>query len=211
MRQQLEAGAVEATSDDDLDLVERCKAGDLEAFDQLVLKYQDRVYSYACRMLRNPETAREVTQDIFLRAYRYIKSFRGDSKFGTWLFTVASSTCKNALAYHGLRARHAANLYVENDEGQELSLMEKIPDNSHAPEQGAERAELQRVVRNTIAELPEHYRQVVTLKDINGFSYEEISKIVGCRTGTVKSRLARARLMLRENLTQAGIMGPEGM
>lgn len=209
MRQQPDPGIGEEYQDD-MELVELAREGDLQAFDQLVLKYQDLIYAYSCRMLRNPETAREITQDIFLRAYRYLKGFRGDSKFSTWLFTIASSTCKNALSYYGLRARHAAEIHKgEDEEGNSTSLMDRIPDTTFSPDVEAERAEQIAMVRKSIEELPENFRQVVSLKDINGFAYEEIAEIIGCKVGTVKSRLARARIMLRENLIKAGVM-PEG-
>lgn len=209
MRRQPDPGIGEEYQDD-AELVELAREGDLQAFDQLVLKYQDLVYAYTCRMLRNPETAREITQDIFLRAYRYLKGFRGDSKFSTWLFTIASSTCKNALSYYGLRARHAAEIHRnEDEEGNSTSLMDRIPDATFSPDVEAERAEQIEMVRKSIEELPENFRQVVSLKDINGFAYEEIAEIIGCKVGTVKSRLARARIMLRENLIKAGVM-PEG-
>lgn len=210
MRQQPDPGIGEERYDD-AELVESAREGDMQAFDCLVLKYQDMIYSYSYRMLRDPETAREITQDVFMRAYRYLNGFRGDSKFSTWLFTIASSTCKNALSYYGLRARHAAETHRSDDDedGAPTSLVERLPDTTSAPDIEMERSELAEVVRAAIEELPEHYRKVVTLKDINGFAYEEISEILGCRVGTVKSRLARARLMLRESLTKSGLM-PEG-
>jgi len=198
---------------DDAELVDRCKEGDLEAFDLLVGRYQDRVYGYTCRMLGDPETAREITQDVFLRAYRYLGRFRGDAKFSTWLFTIVSSTCKNAQSYYGLRARHSADLSRNTEPGEQGpdGPFEKISDRKHLPEEAVEQRELGNLVKKSLSELPEHYRQVITLKDINDFSYHEIAGIVGCRVGTVKSRLARARLLMRESLTKAGVLGPEGI
>ncbi len=210
MQRQQDTGDY-AGEPDDSRLIERTCNGDLAAFDTLVERYQDRVYGYTCRMLGDPETAREVTQDIFLRVYRYLDRFRGDSKFSTWLYTIVSSTCKNALSYYGLRAKHRADDRPANDiDGERTSLLDRIPDKTLSPDVVAGRSDIQAMVREAISKLPEHYRQVIILKDINGFSYDEISRIVDCKVGTVKSRLARARLIAREELTKAGLAGPEG-
>lgn len=196
---------------DDFELIERTCGGDLAAFDTLVERYQDRVYGYTCRMLGDPETAREVTQDIFLRTYNYLDRFRGEAKFSTWLFTIVSSSCKNALSYYGLRAKHRADDRPANDiDGERTTLLERIPDKTQSPDVVAGRSDIQEMVREAISKLPEHYRHVIILKDINDFSYDEIAQIVGCKVGTVKSRLARARLLAREELTKAGLTGTEG-
>lgn len=209
MRRETHTG--EAGGPDDLELVERVNNGDLAAFDTLVERYQDRVYGYACRMLGDPETAREVAQDIFLRTYRYLGRFRGEAKFSTWLFTIVSSTCKNAASYYGLRARHRMDDRPANDiDGERTTLLERVPDSEMSPDTVFGRRDTRMMVREAISRLPEHYRQVIVLKDLNDFSYDEIAKIVGCKVGTVKSRLARARLLAREELTRVGLVGPEG-
>ncbi len=192
----------------DEELVERIQAGDTAAFDLIVDRYKNRVYSYALRMLRNPETANEVSQDIFLRAYRYLDRFRGDAKFSTWFYTIVSSTCKNAASYHGLREKHRENTAHAADGEDRQDIFDRISDRQTATEHVAERREKITAVRAAIEQLPELYRQVVVLKDINDVPYEEISQILDCRLGTVKSRLSRARIMLREQLMETGMFEP---
>ena len=193
----------------DEQLVERTLAGDSGAFDQIVARYKDRVFSYACRMLGDPETADETAQDIFMRAYRYLDHFRGDSKFSTWFYTIVSTTCKNAAKYHGLRARNREDRAADSEDGRRPDPIDCVPSDAFAPEPLLERGELRGAVRDAIQTIPEIYRQVIVLKDVNDFSYEEIARILECELGTVKSRLARARQMMRERLTAAGVLGPE--
>ena len=193
----------------DEELVERTLAGDSGAFDQIVARYKDRVFSYARRMLGDPDTAEEIAQDIFMRAFRYLDHFRGDSKFSTWFYTIVSSTCKNAAKYHGLRARIREKPSPVTDGDRPADPVDRLPSDMFAPEHAVVSIETRRAVQDAIRSLPDIYRQTVVLKDINDFSYEEIARILNCELGTVKSRLARARQMLREKLTTAGIVGPE--
>jgi len=190
-------------------LVERTLAGDAGAFDQIVARYKGRVFSYACRMLGDPETAAETAQDVFMRAYRYLENFRGDSKFSTWFYTIVTTTCMNASKYHGLRARNRDERYFESEEGSVSDPIDRVPSDTYAPEKLAARGEIRGAVRDAIQDIPEIYRQVIVLKDVNDFSYEEIARILECELGTVKSRLARARQMMRERLIAAGVLGPE--
>lgn len=204
---QYQPAPVTGTADEYL--VERTLAGDSGAFDQIVTRYKDRVFTYACRMLGDPETADETTQDIFMRAYRYLDHFRGDSKFSTWFYTIVSSTCKNAAKYHGLRSKMRENNTQETEDGRNSDPVERLKSDAFAPEVSLDRGEIRNMVRESIQSLPEIYRQVIVLKDINDFSYEEIGKILNCELGTVKSRLARARMMMRDKLNAAGVIGPE--
>jgi len=209
MRMTMQRQPAPVTGIADEYLVERTLSGDSGAFDQIVARYKDRVFTYACRMLGDPETADETTQDIFMRAYRYLDHFRGDSKFSTWFYTIVSSTCKNAAKYHGLRSKMREDNAPVNEDGPGIDPVERLKSDTFAPEPALERDEIRSLVRTSIQSLPEIYRQVLVLKDINNFSYEEISKILECELGTVKSRLARARLMMREKLSAAGVIGPE--
>lgn len=193
----------------DEDIVARAQSGDTEAFDALVIRYQDRVYSYARRMLRDPETAAETAQDCFLRAYRYLGGFKGDSKFSTWFYTVVTSTCRNAAAYHGLRDRRRESPAPSGENDFSPDPLDRAPDSSFAPHALAERGDLRASIVRAIESLPEQHRQIIVLKDINEFSYEQIAVILKCRLGTVKSRIARARALLREKLEAAGVTGPE--
>lgn len=208
MDRHTEAASYPAAIDDE-ELVARVQAGDTAAFDHIVSRYKDRVYSYACRMLGDPETAGEAAQDVFLRAFRYMDRFRGDAKFSTWFYTIVTSTCKNAAAYHGYRAKRREASAPNAENGAAPDPVDRVPDLSMAPETLVERLDTRRAVRRAIESLPELYRQAIVLKDINDMSYEEMTRILNCRLGTVKSRLARARAMLREKLTGTGLFGAE--
>lgn len=199
----------EDTAIDDLELVEQFRAGDMRAFDALLARYENRIYNFSYRMVGDAQNARDLTQDIFLRAFRYLNNFRGDGKFSTWLFTIASSTCKNALAYYSIREKYAQrDFYDPEGEGGRESL-QLVPDFTNAPEPAAMRSATAEALRQALARIPENYRKMIVLRDVNDFSYEEIARITGVSLGTVKSRIARGRLLLREKLIGLGCFGPE--
>jgi RNA polymerase sigma-70 factor, ECF subfamily len=186
--------------DADLADVGAAAKGDPQAFERLVLKYQDKIFNLAYRLLASREEAEELTQEIFLKVYRQVRSFRGDSLFSTWLYQVASNHCKNRLKYLQRRKQglhDSLDAPIQTEEGQ---VERSIPDNTKIPETLVAGKELQRLVSEKIATLPEDYRMVVVLRDIQGLSYEEIAEITGTVEGTVKSRLHRARMELKERL-----------
>ena len=192
-------GSGKSVDPDTLDL-DAFRGGDARAFERLVLKYQDRIFNLAYRLLNHREEAQELTQEIFLKVYRQVGSFRGDSLFSTWLFQVASNHCKNRLKYLQRRRQHlhdSLDAPIETEEGQ---VERAIPDFSRIPEDEVARAQIQKLVSDQIATLPEDYRMVIVLRDIQGLSYEEIAQILHTAEGTVKSRLHRARLELKERL-----------
>ena len=179
-------------------LIERCKRGDLAAFNDLVRKYEKQVYNFAYRLTGNYDDANDIAQEAFLRVYNAIGSFRGDASFSTWLFRITT----NVFLDERKRARahpHASlDEYVDLEES---SVTRQIEDPSPTPDlvtEGRERAE---ILQDAIRSLPEYQRAVVTLYHSQQKSYEEIAEIMEQPIGTVKSRLNRARLALKEKLT----------
>ena len=187
----------------DAELVEQFRAGDMRAFDAILAKYENPVFNFTYRMLGDYQNARDTTQDIFLRAFRYLGNYRGEGKFSTWLFTIASSTCKNAIAYYHIREKYSQR-QMQDAELKWNDPLSLIPDYTAAPETVAMRNATAEMLKASLEELPETYRRMIVLRDINGFTYEEIAEICGCSLGTVKSRIARARLLLREKLSDPG-------
>ena len=189
-----------ATGDDDYQLVVSCQKGDVQAFEALVEKYQKRMLNIAYRMIGDYEEACEVVQDAFLSAYRAIRKFRGEARFSTWLFSIVTNTSKNRLKQRKTQLRREGPSIddpVVNEDGesprefptQEPSLLEKL-----------EKKEVQAKVQKCIEGLEEEYREVLVLRDIQGFSYDEIRDILKIPDGTVKSRLSRARDALKDSL-----------
>jgi len=174
---------------DDGGLVERLRAGEARAFEELVRRYQHRVFGVALRMLGNAAEAEEVAQEAFLRVHRAIGEFRGESKLSTWLYAITSRLCLTRLGAGDRRLGR---------EGEETLLRLA---NGHAnPVAAAERSELEAALHRAIAELPEDRRIVVVLRDLEGLAYEEIAAALALPVGTVRSRLHRARLDLKEKL-----------
>ena len=174
---------------DDSHLVDRLRRGDARAFDELVTAYQHRVFSVALRMLRNRTEAEEVAQEVFLRVYRTVAAFRGDAKLSTWLYAIASRVCLNRLASSDRRVTR------EGDE-----TLTRLASGDATPVDELERSELEATLHRAIAELPEERRIVVVLRDLEGLSYEEIAAALDLELGTVRSRLHRARMDLKEKL-----------
>src|SRR5207245_11566558 len=173
---------------DDPHLVDRLRAGDPRAFEELVIAYQHRVFGVALRMLGNRAEAEEIAQEVFLRAYRAIGAFRGEARLGTWLYGIASRLCLNRLASPDRRLARGDEALAD--------VAAPTPDAASA----AERAELDAALRAAIAGLPEERRLVLVLRDVEGLSYEEIAETLAIDPGTVRSRLHRARLQLEEKL-----------
>ena len=184
--------------EDDRELLTRAQAGDMSAFESLVGKHEDKVYGLALRMTRSEADAAEITQDTFLSAYQHLNEFRGEAAFGSWVHRIAAN---NAL----MRLRRQKVVDIVSDElaGPEFTERGSLAD---GPESDwSKRAddkiiedELGRAIQAATDALPEGYREVFLLKDVEGLSYEEISEMVGISIPAVKSRLHRARLALRE-------------
>lgn len=171
------------------DFLDRLRAGDARAFEEFVATHQHRVFGVALRMLGAAAEAEEVAQEAFLRAHRSLGEFRGEARLSTWLYTIISRLCLNRLASGDRRAvRH----------GEEILL--RVADKGSGPAARAERAELEEALHHAIAELAEERRVVIILRDLEGLSYEEIALALGLEPGTVRSRLHRARMELKDKL-----------
>ncbi len=175
--------------DSDKQLVERVQKGDKRAFDLLVLKYQYKVHAIVSRFVRDFDEVNDVVQEAFIKAYRAIGNFRGESQFYTWLYRIAVNTAKNYLVS---RNRRPPSSDVDVDDAEFYSGSELLKD-VDSPENLLYRDELERVVNEAIEALPEDLRSAVTLREFDGLSYEEIAEVMGCPVGTVRSRIFRAR------------------
>ena len=180
--------------------IERVLKGDANAFEPLVHAYEKNVYNLALRSLGNRQDAEDVTQEAFLKAYRSLSSFRGDSKFSVWLYRIVSNLCLDLL--RSRQRRPAQSLTVEDDEG-EIDELE-IADERFSPEKLLDRKLTKESVQRGLASLPDDARQILLLRELQGLSYEEIGQTLGLEPGTVKSRIFRARKRLCATLLQDG-------
>ena len=173
----------------DQQLVDKVKEGDKKAFNLLVLKYQNRVTNIVSRYIKNNGDVADVTQEAFIKAYRALPNFRGDSAFYTWLYRIAVNSAKNYLVSNG-RKPPATDVDAEDAEYFEGSDALKEQD---SPERLLLSEEIRAVVFNTIDKLPDELRTAITLRELEGLSYEEIAEVMACPIGTVRSRIFRAR------------------
>lgn len=191
----------------DLDqaLVERAQSGDKRAFELLVIKYQRRVVRLVSRLVRDPGEVEDVAQEAFIKAYRALPSFRGESAFYTWLYRIALNTAKNYLAAQGRRPQLAADF--TDEEGEHFDATELVAD-FHTPESELSNQQIVSTVNAAVSALPDDLRTAVTLREMDGLSYEEIATAMNCPIGTVRSRIFRAReaiaARLRPLLDQIG-------
>jgi len=181
----------------DAQLVERAQRGDKRAFELLVAKYQRKLGRLLARFIRDPAEVEDVTQEAFIKAYRALPAFRGDSAFYTWLYRIAINTDKNYLIALGRRAPTSTEVEAEDAEGYEDG--EQLRD-INTPESVLMSAEIARTVNATIEELPEELRTAIQLRELEGMSYEDIARIMDCPIGTVRSRIFRAREAIAERL-----------
>lgn len=182
---------------DEMEMVEGARQGDLNSFNRLVLAYQDMAYNLAARMLDDPDMAADVTQTAFLSAYRSLDSFRGGS-FRAWVMRMVSNACYDELRRR--KRRPTVPLEPVNDDEEEIDSPAWLADESDTPEQALERVELDQALQSCLQGLPEEFRAVVLMIDVEGLDYQEVSDATGKPLGTVKSRLARARLKMRDCL-----------
>lgn len=182
---------------DELALIQDARNGDLNAFNRLVLAYQDMAYHLAMRMLSDPDQAEDVTQTAFLSAYRHLSSFRGGS-FKAWVMRMVTNACYDELRR---RQRHPSTpLEPLDDEDETIESPSWLADDGLSPEEQLEQKELDRAIQRCLQQLDEEFRAVVVFIDLQGMDYQEAAEILGKPLGTVKSRLARARLKLRDCL-----------
>ena len=183
--------------DIDRQLVERAQRGDKRAFELLVEKYQRKLGRLLARYVRDPAEVEDVTQEAFIKAYRALPGFRGDSAFYTWLYRIGINTAKNYLMALGRRAPTSTEVEAEDAEGYEDA--EQLRD-INTPERVLLSKEIAATVNATIEELPEELRTAIQLREIEGMSYEDIARIMDCPIGTVRSRIFRAREAIAERL-----------
>ncbi|HHM05183.1 MAG TPA: RNA polymerase sigma factor RpoE [Gammaproteobacteria bacterium] len=177
-------------------LVERVQRGDKQAFDVLVAKYQHKIIKLISRYIHDPSESMDVAQDAFIKAYRALPKFRGDSAFYTWLYRIAINTAKNYLVAQG---RRPPATDVEAEVAEQFDGAAELRENA-TPERMLLKDEIERTVFEVIEQLPEDLRTAITLRELEGLSYEEIAQAMGCPIGTVRSRIFRAREAIQNKL-----------
>jgi RNA polymerase sigma-70 factor (ECF subfamily) len=180
----------------DQSLVERVQNGDKKAFDLLVLKYQHRIIKLVSRYVRDQADALDIAQEAFLKAYRALPNFRGDSAFYTWLYRIAINTAKNHVVSLSRRPREVD---ISNEDGEQTEL-DRAQKELATPDALLQTEEIQATIIRTIDELPEDLKTAITLRELEGMSYEEIASVMSCPIGTVRSRIFRAREAIDKEL-----------
>ena len=180
----------------DRTLVERVQRGDKRAFDVLVLKYQHKLVKLVSRYVRDPSEVMDVVQEAFIKAYRALPSFRGESAFYTWIYRIAINTAKNYLVAQGRRPPDGD---IDSSDVDQIEGETELKDNA-TPERLLLRDEIEETVMDAIAQLPEDLRVAITLRELEGLSYEEIAEAMDCPVGTVRSRIFRAREAINKRL-----------
>ena len=180
-------------------LIQQAQSGDVDAFEQLIDEHQKRIFSIAYRVAGNPDDAADMAQEVLVKIFKNLNKFKGDSKFSTWIYRVATNTCLDELKRIRRHPTYSLDQEIDTDEG---SISADIMDEAPTPEQAAERKAVQNAVNAAIARLGDDHKKVIVLRDIQGFSYEEIAEMMNCSDGTVKSRISRARAQLKKILSQ---------
>ena len=181
----------------DQELVERAQKGDKRAFELLVIKYQRKLARLLSRMVRDPAEVEDITQESFIKAYRALPQFRGESAFYTWLYRIGVNTAKNYLVARGRRAPTTTEYSSEDAEGfEDAELLRDIA----TPDAELQTKQIANAVNKAVDALPEELRTAITLREIEGLSYEEIAQMMDCPIGTVRSRIFRAREAIAEKI-----------
>lgn len=183
---------------EDKEIIERCRKGDIGAFNELVKRYEKQVYNFAYRLTNNYDDANDIAQDAFLRVFNAIGNFRGDASFTTWLFRITTNVFLDDRKKMRSHPHTSLDEYMELDES---TVARQIEDSGPTPEAITEEGERNRILKDAVASLPEYQRVMVVLYHTEQKSYEEIAEIMDMPIGTVKSRLNRARLALKEKLS----------
>lgn len=177
-------------------LIEKFIAGNQNAFELLVKRYQNRVISVILRFVKNPDDASEIAQEVFLKVWKALPSFRGESSFYTWLYCIAANTAKNFLSTQSRRPQ-----YTEAYDDEDGDFLDRQTPDNDTPENLLTTEELKTVIFSTIENLSEDLKMAITLREIEGLSYEEIAQIMDCPIGTVRSRIFRARAIIEEKMS----------
>jgi len=188
------------------EIIQKVLSGDSNAFEDLVLANQKNVYNLALKMTRNEEDALDISQEAFIKAYRQLSNFRGDSRFSVWLYRLTYNLCIDFIRKKKPES-NVVSLNYEDDSGETTPL--EIPDLRNLPEDTAIRSDMRKTINESIDELADKHREVLIMREITGLSYDEMAETLRVNVGTVKSRLARARLKLVELLIAKGTF-PEG-
>ncbi len=178
----------------EISLIEKVKKGDISSFEALIAPYQKKAFNIAYRMLGNLEDANDVTQEAMIKIYKSIAGFQGKSSFSTWVYSVVSNSCIDYIRKN--RKAVIVSLDREYDTGESMYKLE-VADEMNTPEYLFEKNEIKRMIHDAINQLNVDQREIIILRDINGFSYHEIAEILKCSEGTVKSRISRARSSLK--------------
>lgn len=178
------------------ELVRQAQAGEECAFEELVSIYETKIYHMALRYTGDPQEAMDICQEVFLRMFRSIGKFEGNSSFSTWIYRIADNACKDALRRSGSRRTISLD---QQDEEEQYQL--EIPDLRYNPESVYDRAAMREAIVDGISALPENLREILILRDVNGLTYEQIGECLDLEMGTVKSRIARSREKLRSFLS----------
>lgn len=196
-----DVGPAKAAIDEDAQLVERVQRGDQRAFEMLVVKYQRRIERLIARMVRDTDLVEDIAQEAFIRAYRALPGFRGESAFYTWLYRIAVNTAKKAMI--GLQRdplRTESSLAGASDEDDDAPRFESDASDGETPESVLASRQIAETVNAAVESLSEDLRQAITLREIEGLSYEDIAEIMQCPIGTVRSRIYRAREAIASRL-----------
>lgn len=188
---------------DQKEMLLKISQGDKDLFGEFMELYQDKVYSLALKLMKNPHDAADASQEIFIKIYRFAGTFRGDSAVSTWVYSIASNTINTLLK----KRPPDLGLTIDTCDGDEFEF--QIQDDSFSPEREYEKKEIKQILHRALDGLSNPHREILVLRDINGLSYEEIGATLGISEGTVKSRLWRARDALRECLVKEGTFYPK--
>jgi RNA polymerase sigma-70 factor (ECF subfamily) len=190
---------------DEAGMIWAAQKGNLDSFNCLVLSYQEQIFNQAFRLMGDAESAADATQETFISAFRNLRSYRGGS-FRAWLLRIVTNACYDEIRRR--QRRPSTSLEPLNDAGEEIESPGWLADTGHSPEEMAERAELSRAIQRCLGNLPLEFRTVVVLVDLQGLDYTEAAQAIGTPVGTVKSRLARARLRMQDCLKAIGELLP---
>lgn len=179
-------------------LLEKAKAGDVSAFEELIESYQKKIYNLSYRIIGNYDDAADMAQEVLIRIFRSIASFKGQSSFSTWIYRITTNVCLDEIRRKKNKKIISLDEEIRMEDGE---IKRQIMSDDLQPDAVAEQEELRSIVSNAINSLPDDHRLVITLRDIQGLSYDEISTVLDCPIGTVKSRISRARLALKKLLS----------
>lgn len=182
------------------DLIAKAKQGDMQAFEALILKHEKIVYNVALRMMDHSEDAKDISQEVFLKAYRNIKNFDERAAFSTWLYRITYNTCIDEMRKRKGKQSYSLEEEMENEEG---SMQRQIADEGETPEESILREEQKSEIIQALESLSAEHKAAIILRDIKGLSYEEIAEILDLSLGTVKSRISRARNQLKSEILKS--------